>query len=220
MRFSNPLMASGPAAVGWAGLAMIAVVFAAAAVVLGLTVQEWVQQDQDGAAWREWERFKVAPSTRHAVGAAEALRRQVEQAVLPAAPTAGADTILVGSYRNLSFQAPHSDVDIKVILGACRDFGAVRDALTAPGMGFTHMYTASSYALFRRVDGPDGLHADVSVTARDRGEDLRDDVHCAGEVARELDLRGFLMRMARRAVATSAHAGAPYVTVRHRHSVQ
>ena len=222
-----PLGAS-PLAVGWLAMTVAAVAVAGAA--LGVVVQDFVQQRSDAATYREWEAYKAAPSTLQAVDVANGILQQVQEAVGRAATTAGADAVLVGSYRNLSFQAPLSDVDIKVMLNACQDFDAVHAALTKPPLGFTHMYTAPTYALFRRVaDGPRGelgtgvasapavahqLHVDVSVTARDRPSDLRDDMQCVDSLGRDLDLRGFFMRMARQSVRREI-PDAPYVTVRH-----
>ena len=199
-----PLGAS-PLAVGWLAMTVAAVAVAGAA--LGVVVQDFVQQRSDAATYREWEAYKAAPSTLQAVDVANGILQQVQEAVGRAATT-----------------------DIKVMLNACQDFDAVHAALTKPPLGFTHMYTAPTYALFRRVaDGPRGelgtgvasapavahqLHVDVSVTARDRPSDLRDDMQCVDSLGRDLDLRGFFMRMARQSVRREI-PDAPYVTVRH-----
>lgn len=200
--------------IGWLLVAVL--VLAGAVPLTALVIQQFVQQQADSKRWHEWEAYKRNPATQAALAVAEGLRQRVGHAVSAAAAQGGADTVLVGSYRNLSFNPAASDVDVKVILGTCRDFAAVREALQA--QRFVHMYTAATYALFRLVDGPSGLHVDVSVTARDQPGGQRDDVHCASEVARELDLRGFFMRMARVAVANQkSSAPAPYTTVRHWH---
>jgi hypothetical protein len=177
---------------------------------VAVAAREYHLQAHARALWRGWLAHKAAPATVAGVAAATKIVDGVAAVVRPAAATAGADAVLVGSYQNLTFQPHVSDVDVKVMLGTCRDFGAVRDALVAAG--FTHMYTAPTYALFRRVGGPGGgPPVDVSVTARDTAGGAQDDVHCGAAAARDLDLKGFLMHLARRWAPAGTH-----LTVRHR----
>jgi hypothetical protein len=184
------------------------VMLATAATSLGLSASNLRLQTEDVKAWKEWEAFKGSPATAAAVQLAQGVRDGVADVVGRAAP-GGGDTVLVGSYRNLSFQQRVSDVDVKVLLNVCADFNAVRQALITEG--FTHMYTAASYALFRKIDVPTGLHVDVSVTARTTK--VPDGVQCTADAARDLDLRGFLMRRVRTAMGDHNHD--THITVRH-----
>lgn len=191
-----------------AGLTALAAVGLALAVAcLAVAVHDYLQEAHARALWRAWETHKASPETVMGAATAVGIRDGVAAIVKPAAGTAGAEAVLVGSYQNLSFQPQVSDVDVKVMLGTCRDFPGVRDALV--GAGFTHMYTAATHALFRRVDA--GLPVDVSVTARDTEGGARDDVHCGAATARDLDLRGFFTHLARRWAPPGTH-----ITVRTR----
>lgn len=207
----HPTTMSGspsPAQAAMVALTVLGLVLGVGCVAVA--ARDYQVQAHARALWRGWQAHKAAPVTVAGVATATAIRDGVAAVVRPAATTAGADAVVVGSYQNLTFQPHVSDVDVKVMLGTCRDFGAVRDALVAAG--YTHMYTAPTYALFRRVGGPDGQPpVDVSVTARDTAGGAQDDVHCGAAAARDLDLKGFLVHLARRWAPAGTH-----ITVRHR----
>ncbi len=187
-------------------VAVLALAAAASVAIFGLELHTYLVQHDAIGQWNSWKEFQQDPATARAVARAQGVRGDID-AKMQAATTGAANVVLVGSYRNLSFVPGISDVDVKVTLEHCDDYEAATSALVADG--FTHMYTAELYALFRKVH--EGLHIDVSVSVREAGKP--DPVLCAAQAARDTDLRGFLVRQVRQGVKTGQ-----YVAVRKHHS--
>lgn len=189
-----------------AALVLACLLGAALCVGTGFAAWNWHAQQQCIAAWNAWDAHRRAPATVAAVKRAQGIRKAVADVAHAAARHAGADAVLVGSYRSLAFQPGKSDVDIKVLVYAAADAAAVGDALVA-SLGFRHEHTTAEYALYRGVAPPDGLQVDVSVTTHVPGKPnpYVDMAHCGAVTPHDLALRGFLQFVVRSDPMAATH---------------